>query len=467
MINKLYKRIHNKYSTLFKFIFFLRYLFGIFFISIVLFLAIPHFFDLKKKDKVIKNYLLENYGIKLSSYDDIDYHSLPLPSLNFSNVGISIGKDSLQINANNLIIYPKLISIYNFENFETNKIILKNNKILIDDSELKILIKYIYNLKNRLTFKNLDLKINRQNKPLINIKKINFSNYGYKKNLVKGELFDKKFKILINNNYNKINFKFLKTGITVDINLNEIKKESTISGILKSKLLNSKLKFNFDYDGEKIKIYNSYFRNKNLSLNNESLITYRPFLYLDSIFQVEDINIKIIKKIDINRILTSKNLIKKINAKNTINFKSKIFSQNLIDDLYLNVDLAYGRLVYFKKISISENFFSCKGDINLLEEYPILHFDCLVASKDKKKLLKKFSIKYKIKNEPLKLNVKGNINILNNKINFKKITMNQNYVASKEDLNYFKQSFETIVFDKNFSNIFNLQKIKKFILEIN
>jgi hypothetical protein len=467
MINKLYKRIHNKYSTLFKFIFFLRYLFGIFFISIVLFLAIPHFFDLKKKDKVIKNYLLENYGIKLSSYDDIDYHSLPLPSLNFSNVGISIGKDSLQINANNLIIYPKLISIYNFKNFETNKIILKNNKILIDDSELKILIKYIYNLKNRLTFKNLDLKINRQNKPLINIKKINFSNYGYEKNLVKGELFDKKFKILINNNYNKINFKFLKTGITVDINLNEIKKESTISGILKSKLLNSKLKFNFDYDGEKIKIYNSYFRNKNLSLNNESLITYRPFLYLDSIFQVEDINIKIIKKIDINRILTSKNLIKKINAKNTINFKSKIFSQNLIDDLYLNVDLAYGRLVYFKKISISENFFSCKGDINLLEEYPILHFDCLVASKDKKKLLKKFSIKYKIKNEPLKLNVKGNINILNNKINFKKITMNQNYVASKEDLNYFKQSFETIVFDKNFSNIFNLQKIKKFILEIN
>jgi hypothetical protein len=467
MINKLYKRIHNKYSTLFKFIFFLRYLFGIFFISIVLFLAIPHFFDLKKKDKVIKNYLLENYGIKLSSYDGIDYHSLPLPSLNFSNVGISIGKDSLQINANNLIIYPKLISIYNFKNFETNKIILKNNKILIDDSELKILIKYIYNLKNRLTFKNLDLKINRQNKPLINIKKINFSNYGYEKNLVKGELFDKKFKILINNNYNKINFKFLKTGITVDINLNEIKKESTISGILKSKLLNSKLKFNFDYDGEKIKIYNSYFRNKNLSLNNESLITYRPFLYLDSIFQVEDINIKIIKKIDINRILTSKNLIKKINAKNTINFKSKIFSQNLIDDLYLNVDLAYGRLVYFKKISISENFFSCKGDINLLEEYPILHFDCLVASKDKKKLLKKFSIKYKIKNEPLKLNVKGNINILNNKINFKKITMNQNYVASKEDLNYFKQSFETIVFDKNFSNIFNLQKIKKFILEIN
>ena len=63
MINKIYKRIHNKYSTLFKFIFFLRYLFGIFFISVVLFLSIPHFFDFKKKDEIIKNYLLESYGL--------------------------------------------------------------------------------------------------------------------------------------------------------------------------------------------------------------------------------------------------------------------------------------------------------------------------------------------------------------------------------------------------------------------
>ena len=28
--------------------------------------------------------------------------------------------------------------------------------------------------------------------------------------------------------------------------------------------------------------------------------------------------------------------------------------------------------------------------------------------------------------------------------------MNQDYQASKEDLNYFKQSFETILFDKDF-----------------
>ena len=108
----------------------------------------------------------------------------------------------------------------------------------------------------------------------------------------------------------------------------------------------------------------------------------------------------------------------------------------------------------------------CEGSINLLEEYPILYFDCSLVSKDKKKFLKEFSIKYKSKNELLKLNVKGNINVLNNRINFKNITMNSDYEASKEDLNYFKQTFENILFDKNFFDIFNLKKIKRFILEI-
>jgi hypothetical protein len=61
-----------------------------------------------------------------------------------------------------------------------------------------------------------------------------------------------------------------------------------------------------------------------------------------------------------------------------------MFNKKLIDDLNLNIDLAYGKLVYSKKILISENIFICKGDINLLEEYPILYFDCSALIKDKK-----------------------------------------------------------------------------------
>ena len=466
MINKIYKRIHNKYSTLFKFLFFLRHLLGIFIIFTVLFLLIPHFFDLKKKEGTIKNYLLESYGLTLNQYENIKYNSLPFPNLEIRNANVNIEKSRIEMNIASIIIYPKLLNIYNYKNFKGKKIILNQNKILLSDSDLKLLINYLYDLKNNASFKNLNLKINRNNSLLINFKKINFSNYGYNKNLVRGELFNKKFEIMISDNQNEINFKLLKAGITIDINFNEIKKKSLISGIFKSKLLNSNLKFDFNYDDKKIKIYNSFFRSKDLSFNNESTIIYLPFFYSSSIFQIEDINLNLLKNLNIEKILDSKNIIKKLNNENEINFKSKKFSKNLIDDFKLNMSLAYGRMAYLKTISIFKSFFKCKGDINLLEEYPILYFDCSISSKDKKKLLREFAIQYKNKNELFELNVAGNINVLNKKINFKNIIINQEYEASKEDLNYFKQSFETIIFDKDFNGIFNFNKIKKFILEV-
>ena len=44
--------------------------------------------------------------------------------------------------------------------------------------------------------------------------------------------------------------------------------------------------------------------------------------------------------------------------------------------------------------------------------------------------------------------------------------MNKNYNASREDLDYFKEKFENTLFNENFVGIFNLKKIKEFILEI-
>ena len=44
--------------------------------------------------------------------------------------------------------------------------------------------------------------------------------------------------------------------------------------------------------------------------------------------------------------------------------------------------------------------------------------------------------------------------------------MNNNYKATKEDLEYFKLTFEKILFDKSFIEIFNISKIRKFIFEI-
>ena len=47
-----------------------------------------------------------------------------------------------------------------------------------------------------------------------------------------------------------------------------------------------------------------------------------------------------------------------------------------------------------------------------------------------------------------------------------KSVLSNNYEASKEDLRYIENKFESILFDKDYLNFFDLKKIKKFILEI-
>ena len=53
--------------------------------------------------------------------------------------------------------------------------------------------------------------------------------------------------------------------------------------------------------------------------------------------------------------------------------------------------------------------------------------------------LKKFLIPRKINLEPVDLNVEGSINILNNKIVFKKISNSNGYEQMKKILNIFKK----------------------------
>ena len=80
-------------------------------------------------------------------------------------------------------------------------------------------------------------------------------------------------------------------------------------------------------------------------------------------------------------------------------------------------------------------------------------------------MLKKFSINLKSSKGVSALKLKGNLNILNKKINFEQISLNKKKLP-KEDLKYFKNSFENILFNKSFLEIFEINKIKNYILEI-
>ena len=118
--------------------------------------------------------------------------------------------------------------------------------------------------------------------------------------------------------------------------------------------------------------------------------------------------------INIEQLLSYKDFIKRLNIENYTTYKSKKFSRNLINEVYLNSKIFFGRLNITKKYLISKSVLNCKSDINLLDEYPVIYFKCNIYSPNKKDLLKKIGIEYKTNSETIDLNFSGNLNILNN-----------------------------------------------------
>ena len=67
----------------------------------------------------------------------------------------------------------------------------------------------------------------------------------------------------------------------------------------------------------------------------------------------------------------------------------------MINEVYLNSKTSFGRLNITKKYLISKSVLNCKSDINLLDEYPIIYFNCNIYSPNKKDLLKKLVLSIK------------------------------------------------------------------------
>ena len=465
MINKIFKTIHNRFSIFFKFLFFIRYLFAVFFVATLLFLIIPHFFDYKKKETLVRDKLFQSYGLKISEIETIKYRPFPVPHLQLINSLGTLFSNDIDIKIKNLILYPSFLSIYNLNNYQIKRIKLNKNRVEIDTNQINEFTKKLFSLKRKILIKDLVLKVQNNKINLVNLKSINFKNYGFKKNIVDGEIFDKRFKVKFTDEYKNIKFKLLNSGVFAEIDFDDINEVFVKKGKLKSKLLTSNLKLNFIYDKDSLKINDLFFRDKRLSFDGNGNLKINPFFEVSLNSSIKNIKSEIFSNIDFFKFLAMKDFIKKFNSKIDIDYEARKFSYNLINNISMKTKLEIGRLRITKISTIINSYMTCKGEVNLLEEFPILAFNCSLISPDKKKFLKKLDINYKTKNEPFNLSLRGKLNILKNKVNFDYIKMN-NYEASAEDLKYYKNIFENSFFENNLFINFNKENIKEFILEI-
>ena len=110
----------------------------------------------KKKENLIKINLYKNYELKLKKVDNISYKALPTPHLNLDNATLDVNQVDANLEVNYIKIYPKLFSLYNFENYQIRKIKLIDSNLEANLRNISLLIKKIYGLKNKINFENLN-----------------------------------------------------------------------------------------------------------------------------------------------------------------------------------------------------------------------------------------------------------------------------------------------------------------------
>ena len=444
----------------------MRYVFIVFLTATVIFLTIPKFFDYKKKEAIIKNYLIINYNLVLNDYSSIEYQIFPLPNLVIKNTTLKLKDEPINFKSNNISIFLNFKNIYNYKYFEAKKILFEQNQIILNINDIKKLFLFFKEKKYKFKIQDLNLILKKNNKTLINLENINFSNYGYRKYHTSGKVLGRKFKTLITNNNQSLKFKLLDTGIKANFEFNEKDKKNILSGSSKINISNNLIRFDFNFDNNNFKIQNSNFRNKDLSFSLDSLVKFNPFFIFNSNVNIKEINKNFMHKINLEKILKNKQTIKKLNSEVNIKYKSKKYFSPLIQNFSTDLSLTYGRLVFSNTFLFFNGSMNCTGDTILIDEYPRLNFICIINHGNKKKLLRKFSISEIINEDPLNLTIQGSINLLNKKINFNKIDNNKRYLANKEDIKFFEETFEKTLLNEGFFKIFSKNKINEFLLEI-
>jgi len=450
------------------FLFLLRYLVALFFISITSFLFFPKFINYEKDMNFINNYLNKEYGIVIKNYSKVGYEAFPFPRLVVKDINFDIEK-ILEGSNGILILNLNLNNIYQIKKIKLEKITVEKLILNIDKKNLKEFSKHFYTLEKKLIFKDSNLVINHKNEKLINIDKFNLSNKQKKKINFSGEYLTNKIsgKFLSENNKKTLNFKIKDLGIESKLIFLQNSSFDEAFGKVKLKLIHNLIIFDFKYK-EKVEIMNSYIRNKNFASSFDGTINLKPFFMFDLIFQIKNINNKYIEMIKNKNIVNIKNFLKKINGTSTFIYKNnQSFNKKIINEFLLNLKLENG------EVNINKSKIYLDGliaDINLstydANNFPKLKFKIHFNFNDTKKFLKNFYVSKKKNIKLSNLIVEGSLNIMTNKVNFVNINIGDSYDLKDEDLTYFKKNFEEIIIQDNIFNLFNKNKIKRFINEV-
>ena len=468
-VEKLTKKLNKK--TIFTGIF-------LFLVLVVSFYLIkPYFINFNINKKLIEKKIKEEFKIDLEMNGNISYHILPTPRLKIRETNIYFEKKKNIISLNEINILIPIFYNLNINNLIFKKLIISDEEIKIYPTDIKkyftyltrkkkkdIIIKnsilfFLDDQKNKVFFKDFNYYEKfRDNFHTIDINTI-FSQNNLKvkfKNVFDGQ---KKLDIILPQIETKINTVFDSTS-----DLNNLQGKSKIN------FFNNILVINFE-GKNKYKIFNSFLRNKFLNTKIEGSISlFDNFLF----FLKFDINQIKLRKLLLNYFPDEKELnffdsklSKKINGKLDISLKNTNSFIGRINDLKMNISFENGDLKVQNGSAILPN--KSKVDFSLFfsdnSNEPFLDFNLNFSSKNVQNFLRKLNI-YEKYNDEILIVFQGKINLINNKIKFKNILLNNKEKLDRQDIVKLEKSFNEFVLDEGIFGLTDFFKIKKFVKSV-
>ena len=454
------------------------YALGLSFLTAVIYLNIPLFFNYEKLN--IANLICKDFNAKCSINGKISYSFLPAPQIKIKNFYI---KDFFEEKNNlaeikNLAIKVSIKNLLDKENLFFKKIEAKNAILNVNLDNINK-YKKIFPKKKKLipiNFRNSDIKFFEGKNYITSLENINLNFKMSEENLkavLKGNFLNDN--IYLNLNMDDVDtdlttdliFKMRDFGLLIKVNLFKSNKDKdSIEGNILVKKDKNRFTAVTNYKNNQIKIIKSNVNNPILDGNLEGKIILLPYFNFDLALNLNSISFSRLLTYILGMSEVSKNNLFKINEK--INGKllfsaDKIYSKNdLINFIESRIVFSNGHikleqlLLDLGKLGAADIVGNISNEKNLTK----LKFEKNIFIDDQKYFFRKFGV-YNKKNTSSNLFVSGNLDLTNLRLSLYEISSENKF--TNEDVNYIEKEFNNFLLDGGYETFFNFLNLKEFV----
>ena len=418
-------------------------------ISVLIFLFVSYLSAPKLQNfslEIIKENLKKNNNININNIPKVNYKIFPTPRLSIPNSNFTIEDGIAEINNSEIEIILDIGKILDSKEIHYKKLLINKGSTKINFNNINQLLSSLDKIKKELIFKKNILIFLKKDKFFFEISDalIKVHQFKGKNELnIKGKFLNNKIFIKLDSSQkNKNNLTVKIPGLDIASKVFFEKNNlGNVSGFFNLEIYKNFFKFNF-IKKNNIELINGFIRSKIINSSLEGKIIFKPNFFTRLDFQPSNLNMEklfsLIKKNYFSDNVSNLYLIKKING--IFTFKSKFEGK---------ITNTNGE-VSFENFKVGKNqpfFFNAK--VSGFGKKGKVQFNLVKIIKYKRDLSKKVEII-------------GFLIPSNSKVIFQKFILDGNKLSTKETKVY-QSKFEDEVVQDSLANIFNENRINRFL----